>query len=57
VLEAWQLYYVNFPRTHPLYGGIVVDDMPQLAQADVVFLVESVAPWHPARRRRTTGLA
>jgi acetolactate synthase-1/2/3 large subunit len=49
VLEAWQPYYVNFPRTHPLYGGIVVEDMPDaLAQADVVFLVESVAPWHPA---------
>ncbi|HSD53108.1 MAG TPA: thiamine pyrophosphate-dependent enzyme [Burkholderiales bacterium] len=49
VLEAWQPYYVNFPRTHPLYGGIVTEDMPDaLAQADVVFLVESVAPWHPA---------
>ena len=48
VLEAWQPYYVNFPRTHPLYGGIVAEDMPDaLAQADVVFLVESVAPWHP----------
>jgi acetolactate synthase-1/2/3 large subunit len=49
VLEAWQPYYVNFPRDHPLYGGIVVDDMAEaLAPADVVFLVESVAPWHPA---------
>jgi acetolactate synthase-1/2/3 large subunit len=48
VLEAWQPYYVNFPRDHPLYGGIVVDEMGQaLAHADVVFLVESVAPWHP----------
>jgi len=49
VLEAWQPYYVNFPRDHPLYGGIVVDEMAAaLAPADVVFLVESVAPWHPA---------
>jgi len=49
VLEAWQPCYVNFPRAHPLYGGIVVEHMPDaLAQADVVFLVESVAPWHPA---------
>lgn len=48
VLEAWQPYYVNFPRDHPLYGSIVVEGMPDaLAQADVVFLVESVAPWHP----------
>jgi acetolactate synthase-1/2/3 large subunit len=49
VLEAWQPYYVNFPRSHPLYGGILADEMAEaLAQADVVFLVESVAPWHPA---------
>jgi acetolactate synthase-1/2/3 large subunit len=48
VFEAWQPYYVNFPRTHPLYGGIVHEDMPDaLAQADVIFLVEAVAPWHP----------
>jgi len=56
VLEAWQPYYVNFPRTHPLYGGIVVEEMPDaLAQADVVFLVESVAPWHPASAAPRAG--
>jgi acetolactate synthase I/II/III large subunit len=48
VVEGWQPYYANFPRDHPLYGGIVAEDMPDaLAQADVVFLVEAVAPWHP----------
>jgi acetolactate synthase-1/2/3 large subunit len=48
VFEAWQPYYVNFPRTHPLYGGIVAEDMPDaVSQADVIFLVEAVAPWHP----------
>ena len=48
VLDAWQPYYVNFPRRHPLYGGIVAEEMPDaLSQADVVFLVEAVAPWHP----------
>jgi acetolactate synthase-1/2/3 large subunit len=48
VYEAWQPYYVNFPYQHPLYGGVVVDDMPAtLASADVVLLVESVLPWHP----------
>ena len=48
VFEAWQPYYVNFPHDHPLYGGVVVDDMPPaLAAADVVLLVESVLPWHP----------
>ena len=48
VFEAWQPCYVNFPRTHPLYGGVAHEDMPQmLKEADAVFLVESILPWHP----------
>jgi acetolactate synthase-1/2/3 large subunit len=48
VFEAWQPYYVNFPHHHPLYGGVLFDDIPPaLANADVVLLVESVLPWHP----------
>jgi len=48
VFEAWQPYYVNFPREHPLAGGVAYDDMPEmLKDADAVFLVESVLPWHP----------
>ena len=48
VFEAWQPYYVNFPRQHPLAGGVAYDDMPEmLADADTVFLVECVLPWHP----------
>src|SRR5262245_11479638 len=48
VYEAWQPYYVNFPRSHRLYGGMVVDEQPQaFKDADVVLLVESVLPWHP----------
>src|SRR2546427_12217784 len=48
VLDAWQPYYVNFPRDHPLYGGVVAEDMGEaLREADLVFLVEAVAPWHP----------
>jgi acetolactate synthase I/II/III large subunit len=51
VLEAWQPYYVNFPRTHPLAGGLAYDDMPALlADSDTVLLVESVLPWHPPSR-------
>jgi acetolactate synthase I/II/III large subunit len=51
VYEAWQPYYMNFPRSHRLYGGMVVDELPQpLADADVVLLVESVLPWHPPSR-------
>lgn len=48
VLEAWQPYYVNFPRTHPLYAGVAGDEKPELLKrADFVLLVESVLPWHP----------
>lgn len=48
VLEAWQPTYLNFPRHHPLYGGVIFEEMPAaLSAADVVLLVESVLPWHP----------
>ena len=51
VFEAWQPYYVNFPRRHPLAGGLAHEDMPALlAEVDTVFLVEAVQPWHPASR-------
>ncbi|HEY7678094.1 MAG TPA: thiamine pyrophosphate-binding protein, partial [Candidatus Methylomirabilis sp.] len=45
VVEGWQPVYVNFPRTHPLYGG--VDTRGYLQEADLVFLLAAVAPWHP----------
>lgn len=49
VLEGWHPAYVNFPRDHPLYGGAALS--AQLAEtlkdADVVFLLATVAPWHP----------
>src|SRR5262245_59910306 len=48
VAEAWQPYYVNFPRSHPLYAGVVSDGIEKIVdQADAVLLVESVLPWHP----------
>ena len=48
VVEAWHPTYVNFPRTHPLYGGVAATAMPDLVHdTDLVFLVEAVAPWHP----------
>ena len=48
VVEGWQPTYVNFPRTHPLYGGVAATEMSAvLDEADLVFLVEAVAPWHP----------
>jgi acetolactate synthase I/II/III large subunit len=49
VVEGWHPGYVNFPRTHPLYGGIGL--APHLSgylkEADVAFLVAAEAPWHP----------
>src|SRR5438132_13599017 len=50
MLEAWHPGYANFPRTHPLYGGIGRSAFvaEYLNDADVVFLVATVAPWHPA---------
>jgi thiamine pyrophosphate-dependent acetolactate synthase large subunit-like protein len=48
VAEAWQPYYLNFPRDHPLYAGVAVDNMKSLVDtADVVLLAECVMPWHP----------
>lgn len=48
VLDAWQPYYFNFPRDHPLYGGVVTDRMVELAgEADALLLVDAVLPWHP----------
>ncbi len=49
VIEGWNPGYVNFPRSHPLYGGVgpsahVAD---YLKDADLAFLVGAVAPWHP----------
>src|SRR3954470_21760373 len=48
VLEGWQPYYVNFPRMHPLYAGVITEEVhPLLKESDFIFLVESVLPWHP----------
>ena len=49
VVEAWHPEYLNFPRTHPLYGGVGGGPFVRAAlkDADLVFLVATVAPWHP----------
>ena len=47
VAEAWQPYYVNFPRAHPLYAGVVPEMEGLIKEADAVLLVEAVVPWHP----------
>jgi acetolactate synthase-1/2/3 large subunit len=48
VFEAWQPYYCNFPRDHPLYGGVATAP----PQGDAVLLVEAVLPWHPPSAAR-----
>lgn len=49
VLDAWHPSFLNFPRTHPLYGGIGPGPYVAAAvkEADVAFLAAAVAPWHP----------
>jgi acetolactate synthase I/II/III large subunit len=49
VLETWNISYVNFPRTHPLYAGAGATDFVAgyVRDSDCVFLVETVVPWHP----------
>jgi acetolactate synthase-1/2/3 large subunit len=47
VAEAWQPYYLNFPRDHPLYAGVVPEIEPLVKAADVVLLADAVLPWHP----------
>src|SRR5262249_15134621 len=39
----------NFPRHHPLYGGLgrSAHLAGYLKDADLVFLLAAVAPWHP----------
>jgi acetolactate synthase-1/2/3 large subunit len=47
VAEAWQPYYVNFPRNHPLYAGVFPETDSLINDADAVLLAECVVPWHP----------
>ena len=47
VFDAWQPGYMNFPRTHPLYGGAAPDMKALLEETDLLFCVETVAPAHP----------
>jgi acetolactate synthase-1/2/3 large subunit len=47
VFDAWQPGYANFPRTHPLYGGVAPDMRALLEESDLVFCVETVVPAHP----------
>jgi acetolactate synthase-1/2/3 large subunit len=45
VVESSRQMYFNFPRDHALHGGF--DPAIYLREADLVFLVGAIAPWHP----------
>ena len=48
VVDGWHADYVNFPRQHPLYGGVATEPLNDVVKsADFVLLAEAVAPWHP----------
>ena len=48
VIESRSTGCLNFPRNHPLHGGH--DPQEYLRDADVVFLLGAMAPWHPASK-------
>ena len=47
VAEAWQPYYLNFPRDHALYAGVVPEIESLVKASDAVLLADAVLPWHP----------
>jgi acetolactate synthase-1/2/3 large subunit len=47
VFDAWQPGYANFPRAHPLYGGVAPDIKALLGESDLLFCAETVVPAHP----------
>ena len=47
VFDAWQPGYANFPRAHPLYGGVGPDMKALLEESDLLLCVETVVPAHP----------
>lgn len=46
VAETRSSGYNNFPRTHSLHAGF--EPQQYLKEADAIFFVSAVAPWHPA---------
>ena len=40
-------YYMNFPTTHPLFGGFGPE--PHLKDADIIFVIDHDVPYIPAR--------
>ena len=55
VFDAWQPGYANFPRAHPLHGGVAPDMKALLEESDLAFCVETVAPAHPPALLSASG--
>ncbi len=53
VVESRASSYINFPRTHPLHAGF--EPVEFLQEADVIFLIGVIAPWHPASKKLHPG--
>ncbi|MBM4296627.1 MAG: hypothetical protein FJ143_02690, partial [Deltaproteobacteria bacterium] len=53
VVESRASSYVNFSRTHPLHAGFEPQEF--LQEADVIFLLGVIAPWHPASKKLNSG--
>jgi len=53
VIETRSTTFGNFPRNHPLHGGF--DPREYLEEADMVFLLGAVAPWHPSSAGPRSG--
>lgn len=53
VVEASVPTCTNFPSEHPLHAGY--DAKPHVDAADLVLLIGTRAPWHPASRRPANG--
>ncbi|MBI3001357.1 MAG: hypothetical protein HYY46_23330 [Deltaproteobacteria bacterium] len=54
VIETRSTGYLNFPRNHPLHGGY--DPQEYLQEADAVFLLGAMVPWHPPSKGPGPGV-
>lgn len=54
VVETRSTTFGNFPRRHPLHAGF--DPREYLNEADLVFLLAAVGPWHPPSAGPGTGV-
>ncbi len=53
VVEARNAKFVNFPRSHPLHAGF--NALAVVNEADVIFNLGVIAPWHPASAAPRVG--